>query len=109
MTAAALIVETGYGLEGIEKEIDGVFSAQSAHVDPIQINVHHRHQLLYLAVMEWNSQISHDVSLQQHQKFSWVVMKSNGIEDLSIVGLYLLHDHAMYISKKLIIVSLVGV
>lgn len=36
-------------------------------------------------------------------------MKSNGIEYLSIMGLYLLHDDVMYISKKVIIVSLAAI
>jgi hypothetical protein len=63
-------METGYGLERTEKEIDGILSAQSAHLDPIQINVYHAHELFYLGMVERNSQISHDVPLEQHQKFS---------------------------------------
>ena len=64
MTATAFIVEAGYGLEGVEKEIDDILSAQSAHLDPIQIDVNHAHEFLYLGVMKRNSQISDEVSLE---------------------------------------------
>lgn len=103
MTTTALVMKAGDGFEGIQEEVDGILTTQRAHVDPIEINIHHSDKLLYLGVMKWDSQISDDVSLEQHKKLTGGAIKSDGIDDLSIVGLYLLHHHPMYISKNVII------